>query len=70
LLHSQRRIRVPQIACFDTGYHATMPETETRFALPLREHEQESVATDFTDYPTVLFLTVSQHSVDGRPAAC
>lgn len=31
---------VPQIACFDTGFHATMPETETRFALPLREREQ------------------------------
>lgn len=31
---------VPQIACFDTGFHATMPDDETRFALPLREHEQ------------------------------
>jgi acetate kinase len=25
---------VPQVACFDTAFHATMPETAARFALP------------------------------------
>jgi len=26
--------RLPQVACFDTAFHATCPETATRFALP------------------------------------
>ena len=26
--------RLPQIACFDTAFHATLPEVERRFALP------------------------------------
>jgi acetate kinase len=25
---------VPQVACFDTAFHSTLPEVETRFALP------------------------------------
>src|SRR5262245_9739284 len=26
--------KVPQVACFDTAFHATMPEVAARFALP------------------------------------
>ncbi|MEY3670095.1 MAG: hypothetical protein RL258_1490 [Pseudomonadota bacterium] len=31
---------VPQIGCFDTAFHADLPETETRFALPGRFYDQ------------------------------
>ncbi len=31
---------LPQVACFDTGFHSTLPETETRFALPQALHQQ------------------------------
>ena len=31
---------VPQIGCFDTAFHADLPETETRFALPARFYDQ------------------------------
>ncbi|WP_338466105.1 acetate/propionate family kinase [Novosphingobium sp. ZN18A2] len=31
---------IPQVACFDTAFHATRPEVATRFALPRRFHEQ------------------------------
>ncbi len=31
---------LPQVACFDTAFHSTLPETETRFALPQALHEQ------------------------------
>jgi len=31
---------VPQVACFDTAFHATMPEAAARFALPERYWEQ------------------------------
>ncbi len=30
---------VPQIVCFDTAFHATMPEVARRFALPAELHE-------------------------------
>jgi acetate kinase len=33
---------LPQIACFDTSFHHTMPAVATRFALP-REYEEEGV---------------------------
>jgi acetate kinase len=33
---------LPQIACFDTAFHRTMPEVATRFALP-REYEAAGV---------------------------
>jgi acetate kinase len=33
---------LPQIACFDTAFHHTMPAVATRFALP-REYEDEGV---------------------------
>ena len=33
---------LPQIACFDTSFHHTMPAVATRFALP-REYENEGV---------------------------
>jgi acetate kinase len=33
---------LPQIACFDTAFHRTMPDVATRFALP-REYEMEGV---------------------------
>ncbi len=31
---------LPQVACFDTAFHATMPWQEQRYALPLGLHEQ------------------------------
>jgi len=31
---------VPQIGCFDTGFHHTMPWTQQAFALPPRFHEE------------------------------
>jgi acetate kinase len=31
---AQAFAQVPQIACFDTAFHTTVPEVETRFALP------------------------------------
>ncbi|MDE1915606.1 MAG: acetate/propionate family kinase [Sphingomonadales bacterium] len=31
---------LPQIACFDTAFHHTMPETHRRFALPLALHDE------------------------------
>ncbi len=31
--------RLPQVACFDTAFHATMPEIESRYALPTELHE-------------------------------
>jgi acetate kinase len=31
---------LPQVACFDTAFHATLPEAETRFAFPESLHEQ------------------------------
>ncbi|MEO9190767.1 MAG: acetate/propionate family kinase [Acetobacteraceae bacterium] len=33
---------LPQVACFDTAFHSTMPAVATRFALP-REYEAEGV---------------------------
>ena len=36
------RPRLPQIACFDTAFHCTMPPVATRFALP-RAFEEEGV---------------------------
>jgi acetate kinase len=30
---------LPQVACFDTAFHATMPDTASRFALPDEFHE-------------------------------
>ena len=33
---------LPQVACFDTGFHRTMPSLATRFALP-RQFEEEGV---------------------------
>lgn len=33
---------LPQVACFDTAFHRTMPAVATRFALP-REYEAEGV---------------------------
>jgi acetate kinase len=36
------RPRLPQVACFDTAFHHTMPAVATRFALP-REYEQAGV---------------------------
>jgi len=35
----QRRPDVPQVACFDTAFHATMPAVEQRFALPAALHD-------------------------------
>ena len=31
---------VPQVACFDTAFHRTMPEVQQRFALPQALHER------------------------------
>ena len=31
---------VPHVACFDTAFHATMPEMERRLALPRRFHDE------------------------------
>ena len=31
---------LPQIACFDTGFHRTMPSVAARFAIPLRFEEE------------------------------
>ena len=31
---------LPQVACFDTAFHRSLPEIETRFALPPALHEQ------------------------------
>jgi acetate kinase len=36
------RPSLPQVACFDTAFHCTMPEVATRFALP-REYEAAGV---------------------------
>ncbi len=36
------RPNLPQVACFDTAFHHTMPKVATRFALP-REYEQAGV---------------------------
>ncbi len=36
------RPRLPQVACFDTAFHRTMPAVATRFALP-RAYEEEGV---------------------------
>jgi acetate kinase len=33
---AQRHPRVPQIACFDTSFHRSLPETTRRFPLPAR----------------------------------
>jgi acetate kinase len=35
----QRRPDVPQVACFDTAFHATTPDVEQRFALPEELHD-------------------------------
>jgi hypothetical protein len=35
----QRRPDVPQVACFDTAFHATTPDVEQRFALPEALHD-------------------------------
>ena len=36
----QIRPNVPQIACFDTAFHTTMPAIQTRFAIPRIWHEK------------------------------
>ncbi len=36
----QIRPSVPQVACFDTAFHTTMPNIQTRFALPRVWHEK------------------------------
>lgn len=42
LMEETRRLypNVPQIACFDTAFHHTLPEVERRFPLPRRYHEE------------------------------
>lgn len=37
---SQARPDLPQVACFDTAFHATQPEVARRFALPRRFHDE------------------------------
>jgi acetate kinase len=32
--------QLPQVACFDTAFHATLPEVDYRFALPLALYQQ------------------------------
>jgi acetate kinase len=39
---AKARPRLPQVACFDTAFHRTMPAVATRFALP-REWEEQGV---------------------------
>lgn len=35
----QRFPNLPQVACFDTGFHSTMSELNSRFAIPLSLHD-------------------------------
>ncbi|WP_296490401.1 acetate/propionate family kinase [Rhodoferax sp.] len=37
---SQAFAGLPQVACFDTAFHATLPEVDYRFALPEALHQQ------------------------------
>lgn len=37
---ASRRPGLPQVACFDTAFHATVPQTATRFGLPRRFEAQ------------------------------
>jgi len=37
---AQRLPELPQVACFDTAFHATQPEIARRFPLPRRYHDQ------------------------------
>lgn len=37
---SQARPDLPQVACFDTAFHATQPEVARRFALPRHFHDE------------------------------
>lgn len=36
---AESRPDLPQVACFDTGFHASLPPVATRFGLPRRYHE-------------------------------
>src|SRR5262249_3581843 len=35
----ERRPSLPQVACFDTAFHATNPEVASRFAIPAELHD-------------------------------
>lgn len=65
-----QRPTLPQVACFDTGFHATMPWQEQRFALPRSLAEQGIRRYGFHglsfDYISRILPSYLHESAEGR----
>ena len=58
---------LPQVACFDTAFHATMPDTASRFALPEGFHEAGFRRFGFHGLNFEHVTAVLAHRNGGRP---
>ncbi len=67
------RPELPQVACFDTAFHHSMPRVATRFALP-REYEAENVRRYgfhglSYEYIALRLRALAPHLAEGRVIA-
>ena len=60
---------LPQVACFDTAFHATMPDVASRFALPDEFHEAGYRRFGFHGLNFEHVTAVLNEHGDGRPPA-
>jgi len=64
---------IPQVACFDTSFHATMPPLHRRFALPRKWHDEGVKRYGFHglsyEYITGRLRETSQRAFQGRTIA-
>jgi len=51
----QRHPKLPQVACFDTAFHQTMPRVAKLLPIPRRLRHRKGIhAMDFTACPTLI----------------
>ena len=65
---------VPQVACFDTAFHATMPSLERRFGIPRRFHDRGIRRYGFhgLSYESIVgqLPLISSRAAGGRTVVC
>lgn len=66
--------QVPHIACFDTQFHRTLPDSESMFAIPRKyfEHGVRRYGFHGLSYQSIArqLTTVSQHAASGKTVVC
>jgi acetate kinase len=71
---ADRHPALSQVACFDTAFHATMPEAERRFGIPRRFHDRGLRRYGFhgLSYESIAgqLSTVSVRAAAGRTVVC